>query len=93
VSFLGRPYPNPFNPTITIEYGIVEQGHVSLYIYNVAGQLVKKLVDEQQTPGPEGLSVTWAGESDAGEQVASGVYFCKLVTKNFTQTRKMVLVK
>jgi hypothetical protein len=85
-------YPNPFNPTTTIKYSIKERAHVSLKVYNVAGQLVKTLVDEVQSP--EAIQpVTWNGSNDAGQAVSSGVYFYKLVTKNFSQTRKMVLLK
>jgi flagellar hook assembly protein FlgD len=66
---------------------------VSLKIYNVAGQLVRTLVDEQQAPNTAGLAVTWEGVDDAGREVASGVYFYRLVTKSFTQTKKMVFLK
>jgi hypothetical protein len=85
-------YPNPFNPTTTIKYGIKERAHVSLKVYNVAGQLVRTLVDEVQAP--DALApVIWDGSNNAGQTVSSGVYFYKLVTKNFSQTRKMVLLK
>ncbi len=72
---------------------IKDQGHVSLKIYNVAGQLVRTLVNEIQTPQVEGFSVTWSGKNNAGQAVSSGVYFYKLVARNFTETRKMVLLK
>jgi hypothetical protein len=85
-------YPNPFNPVTTIKYSIKERAQVSLTIYNAAGQVVKKLVDEVQSPVVV-QSVTWDGRNDAGQSVASGVYFYKLVTKNFSQTKKMVLLK
>jgi flagellar hook assembly protein FlgD len=65
---------------------------VSLKVYNVAGQLVRTLVDEVQAP--DALApVTWDGSNNAGETVSSGVYFYKLVTKNFSQTRKAVFLK
>jgi hypothetical protein len=93
-------YPNPFNPTTKIGYEIKDQGHVSLKIYNAAGQLVRTLVNEIQTPlpsqvgvGTTSFSVTWDGKNNAGQNVSSGVYFYKLVAKNFTQTKKMVLLK
>ncbi len=85
-------YPNPFNPTTTIKYGIKERGHVSLKVYNAAGQLVRTLVDEVQAPVAL-TPVTWDGSNNAGQTVSSGVYFYKLVTKNFSQTKKMVLLK
>ena len=92
-NFLANAAPNPFNPETTIEYGIRYRGHVTLRVYNVAGQLVRTLVDEVQIPGPDGLRVTWDGRSDAGQAVSSGVYFYKLATPGFTETKKMVLLK
>jgi hypothetical protein len=89
---LEQNYPNPFNPTTLIRYTIRERGHVSLRIYNSAGQVVRTLIDEVQSP--YGVSpVLWDGRNDAGQSVASGVYFYKLVTKNFSETKKMALLK
>ncbi len=87
-------YPNPFNPTTTIRYNVRERGHVTLSVYNVAGQRVRTLVDDVRDPVQGGLhTVVWHGDSEAGQEVASGVYFYKLVTPGFTKTRKMVLLK
>jgi hypothetical protein len=90
---LDNAYPNPFNPTTTIKYSIASRGHVSLKIYNAAGQLVRTLVDEVQSPAAAGFSKSWGGLNDAGQPVSSGVYFYKLSTNEFTQTKKMVLLK
>ncbi len=90
---LAQNYPNPFNPTTTIKYSIKERAHVTLKIYNVAGQLVKTLVDQEQNPRADGFAVRWNSRSNAGDPVSSGIYFYKLVTKDFTQTKKMVLLK
>ncbi|UCG51501.1 MAG: T9SS type A sorting domain-containing protein [Candidatus Latescibacterota bacterium] len=92
-NYLDNNYPNPFNPVTTIRYGIEERGHVTLKIYNVAGQLVKTLVDEEQTPRADGFKPTWDGTNNTGEPVSSGVYFYRLTTKGFSQTKKMVLLK
>ncbi len=89
---LSQNHPNPFNPTTTIEYSIAGAGHVSLRIYNVAGQLVRTLVDAVQTPDVIQAAV-WDGRDGAGRMVSSGVYFYRLVTKEVTKTRKMVLLK
>jgi hypothetical protein len=89
---LGNNYPNPFNPTTTIKYSIKERAHVSLKIYNAAGQLVRTLVEEVQAPD-EVKPAQWDGRSNAGQTVSSGVYFYKLVTKNFSQTKKMLFLK
>ena len=89
---LDQNYPNPFNPTTTIKYTLRDQAHVSLRVYNVAGQLVRTLVDEVQKPDAV-TPIHWNGTNNAGQMVSSGVYFYKLVTKDFSQTKKMVLLK
>jgi hypothetical protein len=89
---LSQNRPNPFNPTTTIEFTLKERANVQLKIYNVAGQLVRTLVNEARTPG-EVHTATWDGRNDAGQSVSSGVYFYKLVAGNFVQTKKMVLLK
>jgi hypothetical protein len=90
---LSHNYPNPFNPVTTIRYSICERGHVSLRVYNVAGQLVRTLVNEIKEPRHEGYTVSWDGRNNSGEFVSSGVYFYKLTAKDFMKTRKMVLLK
>jgi hypothetical protein len=89
---LSQNYPNPFNPQTAIQFTVKEQAPVSLKIYNAAGQLVKTLVDDVRTPGVV-HTIEWNGRNNSGQSVSSGVYFYKLVTKNFTQTKKMVLLK
>jgi hypothetical protein len=89
---LDQNYPNPFNPTTTIEYSIATPGHVTLRVYNVAGQLVRTLVDEVQSP-EQVRPIRWIGLNDSGQSVSSGVYFYKLTSAGFTKTRKMVLLK
>jgi hypothetical protein len=89
---LSQNYPNPFNPTTTIDFTVKELAPVTVKIYNVRGQLVKTLVNDRFAPGVT-HQVTWDGRNDAGQAVSSGVYFYKLVTKSFTQTKKMVLLK
>jgi len=91
--FLESAAPNPFNPSTRIRYGVRDRGHVSLRVYNVAGQLVRTLVNEVKSPREGGFAVSWDGTNDRGEAVSSGVYFYKLTTKGFTETRKMVLLK
>ncbi|UCH83646.1 MAG: T9SS type A sorting domain-containing protein [Candidatus Latescibacterota bacterium] len=90
---LDNAYPNPFNPVTRIEYSIRERGHVTLRVYNAAGQLVRTLVDGIQSPRETGFAKTWDGINDQGQAVSSGVYFYKLTSKGFSQTKKMVLLK
>jgi hypothetical protein len=92
VTSLDQNYPNPFNPTTTIKYTLADRGQVSLRVYNVAGQLVRTLVNDVQTPDAV-RPVTWNGLNDSGQPVASGVYFYKLVTNDFSLTKKLVLLK
>ena len=84
-------YPNPFNPATTINYYLPEMSHVSLDIYNVAGELVSRLVNEKKNQGWH--SVSWNGVDSSGEHLSSGVYFYKLSTGNKTVTKKMVLLR
>jgi hypothetical protein len=88
---LSQNYPNPFNPQTTIAFSVKERGLVNLKVYNVAGQLVRTLANEQFAAGAH--TKVWDGRNDAGQSVSSGVYFYKLVSNNFTQTKKMVLLK
>lgn len=92
VNALETNYPNPFNPVTTIRYSIREKAHVSLRIYNAAGQLVRTLVDQAQSPS-DVKPIAWDGTNGAGQTVSSGVYFYKLVANDFVKTRKMVLLK
>lgn len=92
---LFQNYPNPFNPTCTITFELSADGGrpsaVSLSIYNIAGQLVRSLVDQERLPGR--YSVSWDGKDNTGQDVASGVYLCKLRVKDLAQTVKMVLLR
>jgi len=89
---LAQNYPNPFNPTTAIQFTVRERTPVRLNVYNVAGQRVRTLLDEMRAPDVV-HTVEWDGRNNAGQAVASGVYFYRLVTTEFTQTRKMVLLK
>jgi hypothetical protein len=92
VNRLEQNYPNPFNPQTTIAFSLKGRGRVKIDVYNVAGELVKTLVDETRDAGSY-TDVRWDGTNGVGSPVASGVYFYKLVTNNFSQTKKMVLLK
>jgi hypothetical protein len=88
---LGENYPNPFNPETEISFSLPERTQVSLVIYNILGEKVKTLVNETMDAGTH--SVCWNSRDEAGNSVASGVYFYRLKTESFDQTRKMVLMK
>jgi hypothetical protein len=88
---LFQNYPNPFNPTTTIEYEVGKNSNVDITVYNVMGKRVKRLVDENKSPGH--YQATWDGITDRGETVASGVYFYRIQIGNFRAVKKMVLLK
>ena len=84
--------PNPFNPTTVIRYDVpAGGGHVTLTVYDVAGRLVRTLVDETKSAGVK--TVAWNGANNRGARVATGVYFYRLTAPGFEQTRKMVLIQ
>ncbi|MDW7680060.1 MAG: PQQ-binding-like beta-propeller repeat protein [bacterium] len=84
-------YPNPFNPVTTIKYQLPKESYVVLKIFNQAGQLVRELLNKNQSPGI--YEIQWNGKNDNGQSVVSGVYLYNLKTDNFEQTRKMVLLR
>ena len=83
---LERNYPNPFNPTTTIQYSLGLAGPTKLMIYDVLGRELVKLVDEYRPAGAH--KVTWNASN-----MPSGVYFYRLESANFTRTQKMILMK
>lgn len=84
-------YPNPFNPSTTIEYVLPKRMHVTIDIYNTLGQLVRQLVNSEK-PAGEHL-VEWDGKDNSGATVSTGIYFYRVQSDSFAQSRKMVLLK
>jgi len=88
---LSQNYPNPFNPETTISFSLPAGGETYLAVYNLKGQKVKSLVSRILPAGDH--SVVWNGRDDQGQPVASGIYYCRLVSAGQTVMRKMVLAK
>jgi hypothetical protein len=88
---LDQNYPNPFNPTTVIEFDVPVRSHVTLTVYNMLGQEVVTLVDQDRDAGFH--QVDWDGRSSSGSSVSSGIYFYKLEADSFVQTKKMMLLK
>jgi len=86
-----KNYPNPFNPDTTIEFELPQESDVTLEIFNIKGQKVRKLYDCYSAPGI--YSLYWNGKDDNGRQLPSGIYLYKLVTEYEVVTRKMMLLK
>ena len=87
---LSQNYPNPFNPVTQISFALPQESEVSLVIYNIKGQIVNKLVDERLKAGR--YKVTWEGKDSAGNRVASGIYFYRIKTGKYSETKKMIMV-
>lgn len=92
-NYLAQNTPNPFNPSTRIRYSVQSAGAVTLRVYDVAGRLVRTLVNEIQSPTPDGRVVTWDARNERGGEVASGIYFYRLHAPGFTETRKMLLLR
>jgi hypothetical protein len=84
---LMQNYPNPFNPVTNIQFKLPENSFVTLKVYNILGQLVKVLINNERLDA--GVHRT---DFD-GSNLASGIYFYAIQTEKFTQTKRMVLLK
>lgn len=83
--------PNPFNPYTGISYDLPKPGHVRLEIFNVLGQNVKTLVNDFREAGTQ--TVIWDGTDNSGSSVASGIYFYRISTGDFSASKKMMMLK
>ena len=88
---LSANYPNPFNPTTTIDYSIATAGDVSIIVYDMMGREVRSLVADFATPGS--YSVVWDATNNEGLSVAAGMYVYKMTSSDFVEVNKMLLVK
>jgi hypothetical protein len=83
---LFQNYPNPFNPSTIIRFQIKDLRFVTLKVYDIIGDEIETLVSETKQPG------TYEFTFD-GSRFGSGVYFCKLIAGNYTETKKMLMIK
>jgi hypothetical protein len=93
---LYQNYPNPFNPTTRIDFSLPAESNVKLVIYNILGQEIIQLVNNQMSAGNH--SVTWNADDAGGNQLTSGIYLYKLTTSGvnggeFQDIKKMILLK
>ena len=88
---LSQNYPNPFNPVTNFEFHLSQSSHVKIEIFNIVGQKVKVLVDEDMKPGV--YMADWNSTDDEGKQVASGIYFYRMQAGDYADIKKMVLMK
>jgi len=87
---LEQNYPNPFNPTTLIKYDLVNSGNVSLIVYDVLGNEVTTLVNEEKQPGSYEVEFQSAVDN---QQLASGIYFYQLRVGEFVETKKMIILR
>ncbi len=88
---LSQNYPNPFNPSTTFQYHLPQAVSVKLVVYDVLGQEIKTLVNKQQNAGT--YTTIWDGTDNQAQKVNSGMYFYRISTNRFSQTRKMLFLK
>ncbi|GAG48521.1 unnamed protein product [marine sediment metagenome] len=88
---LHQNVPNPFNPSTTIHYDLPDDADVTVQIFDVGGRLLRTLVQGPQMAGSK--SVLWDGRDNRGQLATSGVYFVRMRTAGFVQSRKIVLIK
>ncbi len=88
---LGQNYPNPFNPETRIAFNLEKAGDVSLEVFDILGRKVSTLQSGYLGAGQ--YEFTWYGVDNSGRQAASGIYFYRLSSNEFTLTRKMTLLK
>ena len=88
---LSKAYPNPFNPTTTLQYDLPEDALVNITIYDMMGRQVKALVNGSQTAGYK--SIQWNATNNQGQPVSAGLYLYTIEAGEFRQTKKMVLLK
>lgn len=84
--FLAQNYPNPFNPSTKIKFGLAEESSVIIEVYNILGEEIKTLVNEELSPG------TFTTNFDA-DDLPAGIYFYTIRTEKFIETKKMILMK
>ncbi len=84
--YLAQNYPNPFNPSTKINFGLKNSGNVEISVYNILGKKVATLVNGFKSAGNHSVSFN-------ASNLSSGIYFYKIVTNGFVQTRKMLLLK
>lgn len=88
---LYQSYPNPFNPITFIRYQLPVHNHVEIVVYNITGQKIRTLVNEEQSAGY--YRAIWDAKSESGEQVSSGIYIYQIIAGDFVLVKRMVLMR
>jgi flagellar hook assembly protein FlgD len=88
---LEQNFPNPFNPSTTLQFDLPQQGQVKIFIYNILGKEIAEITNGFYSAGTH--QVAWNGRTNAGVQVSSGVYFVRVKAGSFIGIKKIVLMK
>ena len=88
---LFQNYPNPFNPSTNIEFQVPQADQVSLIIYDMLGQEIRTLFNDQVVPGR--YTVQWDGMDNSGTLMSSGIYIYRITAGDFIESREMILMK
>jgi len=91
ITALNNPFPNPFNPSLTIPFDLSKDGRVTIKIYNLKGQLIKNLVDEDKKAS--NYRIVWDGKDNNGHIVSAGTYIVRMNAPEYNSSRKIVMVK
>ena len=86
-------YPNPFNPSTSISFSLEKPEHVVINIYNIRGQLVRKLYNENVTKVNQRINIVWNGKDSKGSSAASGIYYARMIAGKHSESKKMILMK
>ncbi len=88
---LAQNFPNPFNPATTISYSCPERAFITLQVFDISGRLVKTLFQGWQMAGKH--AIQWNGTDERNRKVATGIYFYKLSSADFSKVKKMIFAR
>ena len=88
---ISKLYPNPFNPTVNLNFVLYQNEVMEISVFNIQGKKVRSLYSDWMNRGTH--NIIWDGKEDAGQSVPSGLYFISFKTSSYTETRKISLVR
>ena len=88
---INKVYPNPFNPSTTVEFSVPKAGPATVRVFDIQGRMVATLVNRSLSPGV--YRARWNGKSDEGRDAASGVYFARVDAAKSRASARLLLVK
>lgn len=92
VTALKRAYPNPFNPETVIEFAAADVSDVTIDVFDITGRRIVSLIDNEKIE-PGYHRVVWKGVDEQGRRVSSGIYFYRMQTSDYSDVRKIIMMK